>query len=841
MKTDNSATPHLPISAICQRKIVACDITESLDDAVALMAERGIGSVIVTDNKQPVGILGIRDATDYYLHYPLDTTLESLMTRDILRVSGTMEIDELSVELARQELRHALVVDDEGQMIGIVSESDIVNHQGVEHDLFLRSVDSIAPRQSQKFGQDIALAMAIERLHQVGQSAAIVVDASEQCLILTETDVIRALARHVDPQQPISGLELPKLVSVDRNVSLFAARQIFIEHGFRHLGIIDDDGSVNRLISYSDILRGVEYTYVSRLRTLLDTRDRALQQSMHNLRLIEKVINSSLEGVLITDSSGRIQSINPAFTSITGYTEADVIGRNPNILNSGRHDPEFYSTMWQSLRENGRWQGEIWNRTKGGHIYPEWLSINAITDERGNITQYAAVFHDLTESKRSEAMIRQMAHFDEMTRLANRRLFSDRLKMAVRYAQETDGQLAVIVIDIDVFKSINDRFGHTGGDEVLRTLAGRLSKLLSPADTAARRGGDEFALLLNDIDEKHLLERLDYVRQLVGSPVLVAHTEVRLTASIGAAMYPRDGKTVEDLINSAETAMQQAKLDGRNNYRLFSSELHDQHQQRHLISNYLHQAVANQELRLVYQPKLDLDSQRIIGVEALLRWTNAELGAVSPEQFIPLAEDSGVIYEISDWVLEEATRQARRWVDKGMPLSVAVNLSARQFHRGDVVADVSDAVHQFHLDPQWLSVELTETSFLNSAEATLKALQELRARGVAVSIDDFGTGYSSLSYIRTLSLDHLKIDKSFIASIDQSERDRQLVSAMIAMSQALGLTVIAEGVETLQQLKILSDLGCDQVQGYFISRPKSAADLERWLADFDYQTLIQEH
>jgi diguanylate cyclase (GGDEF)-like protein len=494
--------------------------------------------------------------------------------------------------------------------------------------------------------------------------------------------------------------------------------------------------------------------------------------------------------------------------------------------------------MWNALRTKGEWQGEIWNRTKHGVVYPEWLSITAITDDKGNVTQYAAIFHDLTEMKRSEARIRQMAQFDDVTCLANRRLFMDRLEMAIHYAREQGQRFAVLALDLDMFKRINDRFGHDCGDEVLKTMAGRIEEALSGADTAARPGGDEFAVILSDIDDDSLNARIEHLARVISMPVLLEASEVRITASMGVAVYPEDADSVDGLLRSAEAALHQSKELGRNSCSYFSPELHQKRQSRYLIAAQLHDALERDEFTLVYQPKIDVASGELAGVEALLRWHNAELGTVPPDQFIPLAEDTGMINQIGRWVVQQAAAQARRWQLEGQPLQVAVNLSARQFQHGDVVDVIEEALAQHELEPCWLSVELTESSFLHSAEQTAETLVALRERGIGVAIDDFGTGYSSLSYIRTMSLDQLKIDRSFINNITEAERDRQLVSAMIAMSQALGLNVVAEGVETREQLEMLATLGCDQAQGYLICRSQPAEALSEWLAQYRQQPMV---
>lgn len=830
----------MPVARICQTDILCCPPEDTLDTALQLMAEHGTGSVLICEGGRPSGMLTRRDAMAACLARPIKgpwPRLGEVMSRRMLVVDTDASIDEVGVELMRQHLRHAVVVDQQGQLYGILSESDIVNNQGIEHDLFLRSVADIAPPLALRLNGKQFMRDAIEQLRSNAQHAALVCCGEQHC-ILTDTDAIRILASGESLDRPLSEFPLAELVSVEESVSLYIARKVFRRHGFRHLGLTDSEGRVTRLLSYADILRSVEKDYVARLRELLAHRSEALQQSIHNLRLIEQLINASLEGVLITDAQGAIQSVNPAFVEITGYQPEEVIGRNPNVLSSGRHGHDFYVNMWRDLKTRGRWQGEIWNRNKFGVVYPEWLNISAITDDQGQVTHYAAIFHDLTEVKRSEARIQRLASFDHVTGLSNRRLFMERVEQSIDYARDQRRRFAVLALDMDMFKRINDRFGHDAGDEVLRTLAGRIQGALQPLDMASRPGGDEFAIILADICDESLDGRIERITRVLSNPVMIGASEVRVTASIGVAVYPDDADNVDGLMRSAEAALQQSKDLGRNSFSYFSPELHRQRRSHYLIGTRLHEALEKNELSLVYQPKIDLASGEVAGVEALVRWRNSDLGQVPPDQFIPMAEDMGLISQIGHWVLREAASQARRWQDAGAPLPVAVNLSARQFQQGNVVGLIGTILKEQALEPRWLSIELTESSFLHNAEQTAEILRALRSRGIGISIDDFGTGYSSLSYIRTMTLDQLKIDRSFVINITGEERDRQLVRAIIAMSQALGLSVVAEGVETPEQLELLAELGCDQVQGYLVCRPLPAEALEQWYENYRQQPIV---
>ncbi|TVQ69961.1 MAG: EAL domain-containing protein [Oceanospirillales bacterium] len=818
---------------ICRQDVITCQHHESVVDAIRLMSDYNIGSVIVCNDQKPLGILTRRDAMRVMTDASEDglITASSVMSNPLITITADASVDELGVELMSCRIRHAAVVDEHGNLVGVVSESDIVNSHGLEHDLFMRSIYDVCNHNPLRFPDSCTLRYSIERVRTAGHTAALIESREGDVKIITETDIIHLLANaHDGIDKPLYDYSFKKLISVPASISIFNARRHFRKHGFRHLGVVNDDKKLVGLASYSDILRNVELDYIFRLRELLNDRSHHLNETRNHLRIIEKVIDSSMEGIVICNSEGKIQSVNPAFTQITGYQDWEVIGSNPNLLSSGRHDKAFYERMWDQLRHKGRWQGEIWNRHKNGRVYPEWLSITAIENEQGNVIQYAAIFHDLTEMKRSEARINKMSYFDEVTHLANRRLFIDRLHNALKYASDQKGIVALINLDLDWFKSINDRFGQSEGDLVLKEIARRIEDSLGDAGSAARPGGDEFSIIMTGLESPNTIPLyLDRLTKVISAPVLIQDTEVRLTASIGIAFFPRDAKEPEELLRCADAAMLEAKNLGRNSYSFFSSELDQQSRSRFQMTTLLQNALDKKEFRLFYQPKVCLKTGHVVGVEALIRWFSDELGQVSPNDFIPLAEDMGLIDQIGDWVMETAVKQAVEWKQQKMPINVAVNVSARQFQRGNVAGRVISLLNRYDLEPKLFGVELTETSFMHSADKTRSAISELLRLGVSVAIDDFGTGYSSLNYIRNLSLNQLKIDLSFIRNIENSDKDRRLVEAMIAMAHALDYKVIAEGVETSEQLKLLRRMGCDEGQGYLFSRPQPEDKITGWL------------
>jgi diguanylate cyclase (GGDEF)-like protein/PAS domain S-box-containing protein len=830
----------MKVAAICQAEIISIELGAPLSQAVTLMAQHHIGSVLVEDGARPVGLLTRSRAMQLVLQQGSSNTLiEASMLAPVLQVDANLSVDELGLEFISQSAAHAVVVGMAGQWVGIVSQSDVVNSQGLEHDLFLKSLEEITNFNVLRLSPDCSLRRAIERLRSVNYTAMLVGDDAQGWQIMTETDVIRLLAEAVDLDQPLAGLALPRLISVDSRLSLYNVRRYFREHNCRHIGVKDHNETVIGLASYGDILRSVELDYIYRLRELLHDKSRALQQSQHNLRLIERVINESREGIVITDGNGNIQSVNPAFTAITGYEAWEALGRNPSMLSSGRHDRQFYRQLWQTLEQEGRWQGEIWNRRKDGGIYPEWLSITAIENDDGQITQYAAIFHDLTEAKRSEARMQQLSWFDSVTGLANRRLFHDRLQMALGFAREQQRSLALLALDLDMFKQINDRFGHSGGDQVLKQIAERIESALQECGTAARPSGDEFYILLTELkDETCITACLDRISRALSLPILIENREIRVLGSIGVAVFPTDANEPGELVRAAEVALEHSKERGRNNICFFSPVLHEQTLSRYRINSFLHQALEREEFTLVYQPQVCLRSGALLGVEALIRWDSPELGRVTPDDFIPVAEDTGLIESIGAWVLDQSVRDAADWLTKGLTLKMSVNFSARQFQRTEVADQVLKALHTYQLPADQFVVELTETSFLHSAERTEHEICRLRNQGVRIAIDDFGTGYSSLSYIRQMSLDMLKIDRSFVSGVQAGSTDARLVQAMIDMSHAMELTVVAEGIENEQDLRVLHELGCDQAQGYHIARPMRAEELVKWAEHYQANAIL---
>ena len=543
------------------------------------------------------------------------------------------------------------------------------------------------------------------------------------------------------------------------------------------------------------------------------------------LRQAAAVYESTLEGVLITDPDANIVAVNQAFIRITGYAEAEVIGRNPRLLASGRQALGFYREMWHALTTEGGWEGEIWNRRKNGETYPEWLAINGVRDGHGRLINYVAVFSDISRLKQSEARLEQLAHYDPLTGLPNRLLFQSRLAHALNIARRRASRLALLYLDLDRFKNVNDSLGHPAGDELLVAIARRLGQRMREEDTLARLGGDEFIILLERIDAPEtaaLVAR--QILDLLAEPFQLSDGhEVFVSASIGISLFPEDGGDVTELVRNADTAMYQIKDNGRDGYRFYTESLPHAASARLELETRLRRALERQEFELHYQPQVAVADGRVLGVEALLRWRHPERGLIRPDHFIPLAEESGLIVPIGDWVLERACAQARAWLDQGLPpLTIAVNLSMRQLRQRGLAGRVGEILAETGLEARWLELEITESMMMNRADPALETLRELKALGVGLAMDDFGTGYSSLAHLKHFAIDRLKIDRGFVRDLPADRGDLEIAATIIAMARNLGLEVLAEGVETHEQLAFLSERGCDAYQGYLFSRPLDA-------------------
>lgn len=556
------------------------------------------------------------------------------------------------------------------------------------------------------------------------------------------------------------------------------------------------------------------------------------KEAEESLRLAALVFENSSEGVTITDADGVILAVNPAFTELTGYTAEEVVGKNPRLLSSGRQDAAFYQAMWRQLINSGHWAGEIWNRRKDGELYAEWLSINTSFNPDGSVHRRVGLFSDITKRKKSEELIWRQANYDFLTNLPNRRMFRDRLEQAIKKAHRANLSVALMFIDLDHFKQVNDTLGHDMGDVLLKEATQRLSRCVRNTDTVARLGGDEFAVILDELDDPKIAERVaQNILQNLAEPFTLGREQAYISASIGVSFYPKDAAEIDELLKDADQAMYAAKDHGRNCHRYFAQSMQEAAQNRMQLTTDMRHALTEDQFLVYYQPIVELKSGRLIKAEALIRWQHPTRGLVNPVDFIPFAEDSGLIVGIGRWVLQTACAQTMAWRAQGLALpQITVNVSARQFYEGNFQDVVREILDETRLPPEDLELEITEGMLMHDMEQAVSTVQALWKVGVHISEDDFGTGYSSLNYLKRFPIHTLKIDKSFVRDIGRNADDTALVAAIIAMAHSLHLTVVAEGVETEQQLDFLRQQGCNHCQGFWFAKPMPAQEFAAYLA-----------
>jgi two-component system NtrC family sensor kinase len=563
----------------------------------------------------------------------------------------------------------------------------------------------------------------------------------------------------------------------------------------------------------------------------------AQRLALEQVNKLGQAMEQSPASIMITDSSGKIEYINPKFTQLTGYLLEEVFGKSPAILNTGHTSPEEYRHLWETLLNGREWHGEFLNKKKNGDFYWESASISPVLDANGRITHFVAVKEDITQRKADKERLQEkdqhlhyLAHHDTLTGLPNRTLFQDRLRHAIGKAGRTQKNIALLLLDLDRFKNINDSLGHNVGDELLRQVAKRIKTCVRETDTVARFGGDEFVIIFEDIEH---IEKVAFLaqklQQALTKATQIGENELYISSSIGISLYPEDGRDVEALLSSADVAMYRAKAKGRNTHAFYTADMNARTHEFLRLESELRRAIDQNQLELHYQPQIDLASRAVVGAEALIRWRNPERGLISPADFIPLAEETGLIVPIGQWVLQTACSQAKRWQDQGYPpISMAVNISGRQFNQPAFVDMLDDIVKNSGLDPRWLELEITESVIMEDVDESIMTLTDLKIHGYHLSIDDFGTGYSSLSYLKRFPISKLKIDQSFVRDIAADENSAAIVSAIIALTKSMDLQIIAEGVETEEQVQFLINKGCFFGQGYLFSRPLPADEFERF-------------
>lgn len=828
----------ISIKDITQTTLLTCLPNETMHDAAVKMAERNCSAILIAVDDEIIGIWTERDVLKFDFSSPdaRSTPISEGMSSPVICVNENVSLEEVSLKFRKDGVRHYVVIDDHGKQQGIVSQTDVIKKHNFEFFLVLKTAGSVLKPIPPVIQSTQSMAQASKLMHSSHSDAIRVEFPDESVGILTELDVVKALAS-LFTNPIVENYASRDLVTVNENESLYQAKKIMLKNGFRHLGVSDHKNNLIGIINLTDILAGFRSTYVEELKESLAHRDVLLRDSLKSLGLAKKIIDNAQEGVITTDKYIVIQTCNASFTRITGYTEDEVIGKTPAVISSGRHDKNFYCAMWERINKHGFWQGEIWNRRKNGEIYPELLTITEIRDDETNeISNYAAIFSDISQLKSDEEEIKRLAFYDPLTELPNRRLLNDRLAQELAITGRSGKSGALLFIDLDHFKNINETLGHSAGDRVLVEVAYRLKLGVRDCDTVARISSDEFVVILTELsgqielacnDARHIAEAL---QQTVCQVYSVMNHKLYVSSSIGIAMFSENSGMPDDLLKQAGTAMYRAKDGGRNMLQFFQHSMQEAVMERVLIEKELRQALDENQLSLYYQPQVDYHGN-LIGAEALIRWNHPQKGFIPPDKFIPIAEECGLIQAVGTWVLEQSFIHLRQWDKQQVHLPhLAINISPRQFYHDDFMDILGRLVKQYQISPSRIMLEFTEGMLMNDVDAAIDKIKRLKKLGYTFSIDDFGTGYSSLSYLKHLPVDQLKIDKSFVEDITKNKDDAVFVGTIIAIAQHMNLGVVAEGVESKMELEFLKENGCPCYQGYYFSKPLPEEQFfEQWL------------
>ena len=815
---------------------------DSLDrEALELMLKHNISCIVVEEDNQPVGILTERDFVKFKSEFEEVSSrpLESIMTHPVFSLTTDTPITEAIKKMNEKQIRRVVVVDENHTIAGMLTRHDIVKQLYSPHVEILYETLNKQESELKKVRAELDLEREL-------RNAEKHLMESQQLAKIGSWDLNLLTNKLWWSDETYSIFEIDKgkfEASYEGFLSVIHPEdREFVDSAYRE--------SLIKQTPYDTVHRlqfnGVRIKYIKEhgesffndagkpIRSIGTVQD-ITKQHEKEMQLLQyaTVFENLGEGIFVTDAKANIIAVNPAFKKITGFSQEEVLGQNPKILQSGRHDKNFYTEMWKRLEDTGHWQGEIWNRRKNGQSFPEWLSISTIEDQEERLYNYVAVFSDITKIKNTEEELRFLAHHDPLTQLPNKSMLLEKLTYALEQRDRSQEKIALLFIDLDRFKEINDSFGHPSGDLLLQEVATRLKNILRKEDTVARISGDEFVIILDTINVNYNAAQIaQKILTEISHPIILDPYEVTVTASIGIAISPDDGNDTTTLLKNADIALYKAKGLGRNKYEFFSQEMADSSLELLLLTNALRNALVNDEFIIHYQPQIDLRSGRILGAEALLRWEHTDRGLIPPNHFIPLAEDMGLINDIGFWVIQQVCMQMKQWLDSGKPIKyVSVNISGKQLENQNFVKDIEQALSNANLDAKYLKLEMTEDIIMKKLEY-IDLMEALKSLGIRISIDNFGTGYSSLSKLKHMSIEKLKIDRSFIYKLSENPSNIKIIKAIIALAESLNIDAIAEGVETLNDEKLLLEVGCNNVQGYLYSKALSLNELDTWIENY---------
>ncbi|MFO8154628.1 MAG: EAL domain-containing protein, partial [Thiohalospira sp.] len=749
------------------------------------------------------------------------TAIAEVMSCPLKTIPLDATIDEAAMRFREERVRHFVAIGDGGRLAGILSQTDVTLGHSIDHYLTLRPVTTAIRSGIPRLDADLLLHEGVDEMRRMQGDAAIVDFPDGQRGIITERDLVRLVAEHCHTGTVGDFASVP-LRTMPADESLLSARNLLEREGIRHLGVVDAQDDLTGILAISDILQILQNDYLQKLTETLRERDEQLIRSRRDLQLAKRVINSAHNAIVIANRSGAIEFANPAFAQLTGHDPEALIGQ-PVVETLVRDDGER-TRLREQLDQREYWEGELTGLHASGDRLLLWASVEFRVCTESEEAQYIINLDDISERRALEERTRYLAYYDPLTGLPNRTLFLDRLEHAIQSDQRHQRRGALLFMDLDNFKTLNDVRGHEAGDELLRQIAGRLGANLRDEDTVARFGGDEFVVLLPELDGRRedalqaALGVADKLRLAVSEPVDLGGFSHQVGLSIGITAFPRGGDTAEELLKEADTAMYRAKESGRNAVRCFEAAMQAELESRLALEQDLRGALANDQFALFLQPQYGRDGQPV-GAEVLLRWEHPERGTLNPGEFITLAEESGLIVAIGEWVLTETCRLQARLAERGEDQSIAVNISLRQFQEPDFVQRVLAIIKQTGADPERLVLELTENVVLHDLDQTKARMDQLRAHGIRFSVDDFGTGYSSLTYLSRLPLHEIKIDRAFVRDMDDDGQDNRQVGTILAIADHLSLRVVAEGVETCEQHDYLDGQACPAYQGYYFARP----------------------
>ncbi|MDD2291499.1 MAG: EAL domain-containing protein [Aliarcobacter sp.] len=780
-----------------------------IQDALEIMDKKHIGSILVFDNTTPIGILTESDVVNLaQKHVDTNMNIALFSHKNLITFDSEDSLFDIVKSMKEENIRRAVIFDKTKKEYYIITSKEILDNVKGNYNLFLES----------------KLKDVKNTFNSLNEAVIELFDNDEEQIIYWFNNKAKKLFdikidKNITSIIPATKWEL--IYEKIRNNSFSENEIIEIEENVFQLTIIYTKVLENSIIK-------LLFTNISEITNTNKLIEKKLQLS-------DIVFENTTEGIIITNEKGEIISVNNAFSNITGYFFEEIKYLNPKILKSGKHDREFYTNLWAELEKNGSWKGEIWNRKKNGEIYPEWLNLSVVKDSNGKVLNYVALFSDITKIKNSNAKIEYLAHHDPLTNLPNRLLLKARLNKSIEKCNDSQQRLAIFFIDIDNFKMINDTYGHSIGDRIINLVAQRLQKNIRKNDTISRIGGDEFIIVIEDIIEQKNIQKI--AQKILNDflePIKLEEYLFDTTISMGISIYPNNGLNAEDLIKHADTAMYSAKNAGRNQFQFYKKEMTSEIFEKIVMKQEISDAIKNNEFEVYYQPQIDIKTNKIISAEALLRWNHKSLGLISPSDFIPHAEETKLIIPLGDFVLKTACSFMKKLHKENLLIDgkIAVNISAIQLKHSDIYNTVIENLKATNLDARFLELELTETFIMENVEESIIILNNLKEIGVQLSIDDFGTGYSSLSYLKQFPIDKLKIDKSFIAEIPHSQKDIAITKTVIALAKGLGIKVIAEGVEKLNQKDFLASENCDEVQGWFYAKALKEEDFIKFVKNF---------